>query len=214
MNAPAFVTGLLLGASLLVAIGAQNAYVVRQGLRREHVLLVAAACSLYDWLLMAAGIGGLGAVVRANPGIALWFGLGGALFLFGYGVTAWRRALGAETLQAGAAGPPQRRRDVLLQCSAFTFLNPHVYLDTVVLIGSIGAQQPPGATVWFFLGTGAASTIWFFGLGYGARLLAPLFARPYAWRVLDALVGLTMFALAFSLAADALAPMASTGSVR
>ncbi len=111
--------------------------------------------------------------------------------------------LASESLQAGAAGPPLRRRDALLQCSAFTFLNPHVYLDTVVLIGSVGAQQSRAGTLPFFLGCAAASAVWFFGLGYGARLLAPLFARPYAWRVLDGLVGATMFALAWTIGAGA-----------
>ena len=187
-----------------MAIGAQNAFVLRQGLRREHVLLVVSACSVYDWLLMAAGIAGLGALVRGNPVIALVIGVAGALFLFGYGALACRRALSSETLQTGAAGPALRRRDAWLQCTAFTFLNPHVYLDTVVLIGSVGAQQPRGGALPFFLGCAAASTAWFFGLGYGARLLAPLFARPYAWRILDGLVALTMFALAWTIGAGAL----------
>ncbi len=204
MNSAALGTGFALAASLLVAIGAQNAFVLRQGLRREHVLLVASACSVYDWLLMAAGIAGLGALVRGSPLVALVLGIGGALFLSGYGALAWRRALSSETLQAGAAGPPLRWRDALLQCSAFTFLNPHVYLDTVVLIGSVGAQQPRGSVLAFFLGSAAASTVWFFGLGYGARLLAPLFSRPYAWRILDGLVGMTMFVLAWTLGAGAL----------
>ncbi len=203
MNSAALGTGFLLTASLVVAIGAQNAFVLRQGLRREHVLLMVCICSIFDWLLIAAGIGGLGMLVRGRPALSLWLGIAGALFLFGYGVYAWRRALGGESLRTENAGPPLRRRDILLQCSAFTFLNPHVYLDAVVLIGSVGARQPAGALGSFFVGAAAASTVWFFALGFGARLLVPLFARPRAWQVLDAIVGLTMFALAFSLGADA-----------
>jgi L-lysine exporter family protein LysE/ArgO len=203
MNSAALGTGFVLAATLLVAIGAQNAFVLRQGLRREHVLLVVCACVLFDWLLIAAGMGGLGMVVRANPAVSFWFAMAGSVFLFGYGIIAWRRALASETLRADNAGPPLCARDALLQCSAFTFLNPHVYLDTVVLIGSVGAQQPAGSAGAFFTGAAGASTFWFFSLGYGARLLAPLFARAYAWRVLDAIVGLTMFVLAFSLVATA-----------
>jgi L-lysine exporter family protein LysE/ArgO len=204
MSSSALGTGFFLTASLLVVIGPQNAFVLRQGLRREHVLLVAATCTFYDWLLIAAGIGGLGVIVRARPAVSLGIGVAGALFLFAYGVAAWRRALATESLHTENSGPPLRRRDVLAQCSAFTFLNPHVYLDTVVLIGSVGAQQPAGSLSAFFAGAASASALWFFALGFGARLLAPLFARPYAWRVLDAFVGLTMFVLAFLLAADAL----------
>jgi len=205
LNAAAvFGTGLFLSASLLVAIGAQNAFVLRQGLRREHVLAIASACSAFDWLLMAAGVGGLGAVVHDNPGMARWFGACGALFLFGYGVLAWRKALTAQSLRADGEGDAIGLRQALTQCLAFTFLNPHVYLDTVMLIGSVGAQQPAGTAGYFLLGAGSASTLWFFGLGYGARLLAPLFARPAAWRILDGVVGLTMFVLAASLGADAL----------
>jgi L-lysine exporter family protein LysE/ArgO len=203
--------GFVLAASLLVAIGAQNAFVLRQGLRREHVLAVAGACSLFDWMLMAAGIGGLGAMVRSHPGLSGWFAAAGALFLTGYGVFAWRRAWSAESLRPQDAGNRLRRRDALIQCAAFTFLNPHVYLDTVVLIGSVGAQQAPPTQSSFFLGAAAASTVWFFSLGFGARLLAPLFAKPVAWRVLDAVVGATMFALAASLAGDALRGLRAAG---
>jgi L-lysine exporter family protein LysE/ArgO len=199
MNAYALGTGFALGATLLVAIGAQNAFVLRQGLRREHVLAVVCACSLFDWLLMAAGIGGLGAAVRSRPVLAGWFSAGGAAFLFGYAAFAWSRALKPGSLQPQLAAPALSRRTALAQSAAFTFLNPHVYLDTVVLIGSVGARQPPGTLGSFFVGAGCASTVWFFALGYGARLLAPLFAQPAAWRVLDAAVGLIMFALAVSL---------------
>jgi len=200
----ALCTGFLLGASLLVAIGAQNAFVLRQGLRREHVLLVALACSLYDWLLMAAGVGGLGAVVLEHPLIGRWLALAGALFLLLYGLFAWRRALSGEAMRQPDADGPLPWRAVLLQSAAFTFLNPHVYLDTVVLVGSVGAQQAAAAQPLFLAGACMASTLWFFGLAFGARLLIPLFVRPLAWRILDVLIGLIMFLLAALLARDAL----------
>jgi L-lysine exporter family protein LysE/ArgO len=126
--------------------------------------------------------------------------LGGAVFLFGYGLFAWRRAWKPQALNTSRAGASLSRRTALLQCTAFTFLNPHVYLDTVVLIGAVGARQAPATQGSFFLGAAGASALWFAALGYGARWLAPVFSRPIAWRALDALVGLTMFVLAFSLA--------------
>jgi L-lysine exporter family protein LysE/ArgO len=205
VSGSALATGFVLAASLLVAIGAQNAFVLRQGLRREHVLAIASACTVFDWLLIAAGMSGLGAAVHRNPGLAVWLSGGGAVFLFAYGALAFRRALLAEALRPQDAGPALGLREAMLQTAAFTFLNPHVYLDTVVLIGSVGARQPAGTAVSFFLGSAAASTAWFFGLGIGARLLTPVFANAVAWRVLDVLVGLTMFALAYSLAAGAVA---------
>ncbi len=192
-------TGFVLAASLLVAIGAQNAFVLRQGLRREHVLAVVCACMIYDWLLIGAGVAGLGALVRDHRGVATWLGAAGATFLCGYGLLAWRRAWRPRALLAQSAGASLPLRDALLQCTAFTFLNPHVYLDTVVLIGSVGARQTPGTLGSFFVGAAGASSVWFLLLGYGARLLAPLFSRPMAWRALDVLVGATMFILAFSL---------------
>jgi L-lysine exporter family protein LysE/ArgO len=204
MSLAALGTGFFLAASLLVAIGAQNAFVLRQGLRREHVLLVVCACVLYDWVLIGAGMGGLGLLIRGTPALSRWFGLAGAVFLLGYGAFAWRRALSSESLRTDHGGPALSTRAALLQCTAFTFLNPHVYLDTVVLIGSVGAQQPLGAQGGFFIGAGSASAAWFFSLGFGARFLAPLFALPYAWRLLDGIVGLTMFALAVLLGAAAL----------
>lgn len=199
MNTAVVGTGFVLAASLLVAIGAQNAFVLRQGLRREHVLAVVCACTLFDWLLIGAGVAGLGAVVRAHRGLAAWFAMGGALFLVAYGLLAWLRAWRPQALLAHNAGAALCLRGALLQCMAFTFLNPHVYLDTVVLIGSVGAQQAPGTLSSFFVGAASASTLWFAALGYGSRLLAPVFSRPSAWRLLDALVGLTMFVLAYSL---------------
>lgn len=192
-------TGFFLAASLLVAIGAQNAFVLRQGLRREHVLAVVLACSLYDWLLIGAGMAGLGALVHGYPGLARAMALLGAAFIAGYGVFAFWRALHPQTLLADRAGASLSLGAALAQCTAFTFLNPHVYLDTVLLIGSVGAQQASASRTPFYFGAGLASTAWFFSLGFGARLLAPFFARPVAWRILDAAVGVTMFLIAFLL---------------
>lgn len=198
-HAAVFGTGFALAASLLVAIGPQNAFVLRQGLRREHVLAVVAACVTYDWLLIGAGLAGLGALVAGQPQLAAWFGYGGAAFLATYGVLAWRRALRPRALDPAMAGRGLSLPSALLQCTAFTFLNPHVYLDTVVLIGSVGARQAPGTLGSFYLGAGAAASTWFVSLGFGARLLAPAFSRPLAWRALDAVVGVTMFVLAWAL---------------
>lgn len=198
----AFVTGFGLSASLIVAIGAQNAFVLRQGLRREHVLPVAGVCALLDVLLMAAGVGGLASLLGEVPTMLALLALGGAALLAWYGLSALRRALHPQTLQAagGAAAEPMRR--VVLRALSISLLNPHVYLDTVVLVGAVGAQQAAGSRWAFVLGAGLASTAWFFALGYGARLLVPLFARPLAWRVLDVAIGITMLAIAIRLLLD------------
>lgn len=210
MTPGAFATGFLLGGALIVAIGAQNAFVLRQGLRREHVGWVVLVCAGADALLTAVGVAGVGRLLRAVPGLALGLTLFGAVFLAAYGAFALRRALaGHAGLQAAAGAPPASRRSVLAQALAFTLLNPHVYLDTVLLLGAAGAQQAAGAArVAFVGGVSAASALWFGSLGFGARLLAPWFARPAAWRVLDGLVALTMFALAAGLGLRARALLA------
>jgi L-lysine exporter family protein LysE/ArgO len=200
-----FVTGLTLSFSLIVAIGAQNAFVLRQGLRREHVAAVVALCVLLDLVLMSIGVGGLAASLGEHPRALNALALAGALLLAAYGVAALRRALRPQVLAAAAAGAAaQPLARVLLQTLAISLLNPHVYLDTVVLVGAIGARQPPGTQGAFLMGAGLASGLWFTGLGYGARLLAPLFARPVAWRVLDVVIAATMWALAAGLAAGVL----------
>jgi L-lysine exporter family protein LysE/ArgO len=201
----AFATGLALSASLIVAIGAQNAFVLRQGLQRAYVGLVVGFCAVADLLLMAVGVLGVASLVAAAPGLDRAVSLAGAAFLAGYGVLALRRAARPGALSAAAAGRPASRAQVLAQVAAFTFLNPHVYLDTVLLVGAVGAQQPAALRGWFLAGGAAASAAWFALLGYGARALAGWFARPAAWRVLDLLVGVTMLALAAGLAARAFA---------
>ncbi len=191
-------TGFALGATLIVAIGAQNAFVLRQGLRREHVGPIVAFCAGADALLMSAGVLGLGLLLRRLPALRETMTLAGAIFLAVYGLRALRRAWRPHGLTA-AAGPGLGLRSALAQAAAFTLLNPHVYLDTVILVGSVGNAQPAPLRPPFLLGAATASVLWFGLLGFGARALAPWFARPAAWRWLDAGVGLTMLALSAAL---------------
>jgi L-lysine exporter family protein LysE/ArgO len=172
--------------------------VLRQGLKREHVLAVVLVCALSDALLITLGVAGLGAWVQAHPQALALARYGGAAFLIAYGVLAARRALHTESL-APAGGEPLTLAAALLACLGFTYLNPHCWLDTVVLLGSISSQQPDGDRAWFGIGATSASFVWFFGLGFGARLLQPLFARPLAWKILDALIALVMWTIAASL---------------
>lgn len=195
----AAVSGFFLGASLIIAIGAQNAFILRQGLLRSHVFVLCMICALADALLIAAGIAGLGTLVAASPRLIVAVTAGGAAFLAVYAFMAFRRALHPGALKAAKAGTTDLRAAVLT-CLAFTFLNPHVYLDTVVLLGSLSARYPVGVRAAFGGGAAVASFAWFFSLGYGARLLQPLFARPAAWRVLDIVIGLVMAALSARLA--------------
>jgi L-lysine exporter family protein LysE/ArgO len=198
--------GLLTGLSLIVAIGAQNAFVLRQGLRKEHVGPVVAICTLSDFALIVAGVSGVGAIVR-HAGWALlavrWLGVA---FLTAYGLSAAWRARRPAALTAG--GPPGRGDGVPLartvrRTLALTWLNPHVYLDTVVLLGSIANTHGPGGRWWFAAGVCVSSTLWFAGLGYGARFAARPLSTPRAWQVLDLLIAATMLAIAVSLAASA-----------
>jgi L-lysine exporter family protein LysE/ArgO len=208
-------SGLLTGLSLIVAIGAQNAYLLRQGLRRSHVGPVVAVCLLSDIVLIVAGVSGVGAIV-SHAGWALvgvrWLG---AAFLTWYGLSsAWRARRPAAGLAAtvGSAeagrghrdagpGPKDARQGtVVRRAVALTWLNPHVYLDTVLLVGSVAATHGPSGKWWFAVGACAASALWFTGLGYGARFLAPLLVSPRAWQVLDLLIAATMLVIAVRLA--------------
>lgn len=198
----AFIPGFLLGFSLILAIGAQNAFVLRQGLRKEHVFWVCLICALSDAALIAAGVAGFGVLITAAPWLAPVMRFGGAVFLLAYGL----RSLWSAWRQKGTLNPSDDVRKPLgatiATCLAFTWLNPHVYLDTVMLLGSIGAQYADRRAI-FAAGAITSSFLFFFSLGYGARLLRPLFANPKAWRVLDGLIGLTMLALAAKLVLEA-----------
>jgi L-lysine exporter family protein LysE/ArgO len=200
-----FEQGLALGLGLIVAIGAQNAFVLRQGLRREHVGSVVWFCAVADSVLITAGVWGIAQALGERPGLARALALAGAAFLTAYGVRSLRRARLPHQLQPAKEGAGPSRGAVVAQAAAFTLLNPHVYLDTVILVGSIGAQQPGSLRGWFIAGASAASLSWFGLLGYGARWLAPWFARPRAWQRLDALIGLTMLLLAALLLRQAVA---------
>jgi L-lysine exporter family protein LysE/ArgO len=187
--------GFVTALSLIVAIGAQNAFVLRQGLRREHVLPVVLTCALSDALLITGGIAGLGALLTRSPTALAVAKYGGAAFLLGYAALAARRAFRPGAMSpAGQA--PAALRSVILTCLGFTYLNPHVYLDTVVLLGALANQR--GADGRWLYGTGAvlASFAWFFALGFLARRLGPVFARPSAWRLLDGGIAVVMTALA------------------
>ena len=202
---PAALAGLGLGLSLIVAIGAQNAFVLRQGLRREHVLLVVAICALSDLVLIALGIAGGGLLFTAVPWLVEVVRWVGSASLLLYGLFAARRALQPSRLEAAAATAPKAASTlaVAATCLALTWLNPHVYLDTVLLLGTVASTH--GEARWAFgAGAGLGSILWFSALGFGARLLAPLFARPIAWRVLDAIIAVVMIGLAVSLAVSAL----------
>lgn len=194
----AALSGLFLGLSLIIAIGAQNAFVLRQGLRREHVFVVCLTCALSDALLISLGVFALGTVTDLIPGIEPALRYGGAAFLLAYGLRSARSAMTGSSALTSGDGARQGLGATLATALAFTFLNPHVYLDTVLLIGSI-ASQYPGWEAAFGAGAVTGSFLFFFSLGYGARLLAPVFARPNAWRVLDGVIAVVMIGLAIKL---------------
>lgn len=191
----ASLSGFLLGLSLIVAIGAQNAFVLRQGLLKQHVFAICLICAVSDALLIAAGVGGISGATAALPYLEPVLRYGGAAFLLVYGL----RSLRAAFVNSSALTPGEEKATSLWAalgaCLALTWLNPHVYLDTVVLLGSISTRFP-GREVQFGLGAVSASFLFFFSLGYGARLLRPVFARPAAWRVLDAAIALVMWSIA------------------
>jgi L-lysine exporter family protein LysE/ArgO len=193
------VAGLLAGLALIVAIGAQNAFVLRQGLARDHVGTVVAICTVSDVILITAGVAGIGAVIENAPkavDVVRWLGVA---FLTWYGVSSLLRARRAESLRAGG-GTASRRASVAVKALALTWLNPHVYLDTVILLGSIANQHGADGRWWFALGASLGSALWFTALGFGARRAHGLLASARAWQVLDVLIGLTMLAIAVSLA--------------
>ncbi len=197
MSSPLLI-GFIACFTLIATIGAQNAFVLRQGIRGEHVLPVVALCTVSDIVLISAGIAGVGALISAHPGALNIAKFGGALFLLGYGLLAARRAWRPSSLNP-SENAPARLLDVLVTCAALTFLNPHVYLDTVVLLGALANEHRDEK--WLFgVGAVTASAVWFVSLGLGARRLAGLFAAPMTWRILDGLVAVMMIGLGVSLA--------------
>ncbi|HDS1735028.1 MULTISPECIES: LysE/ArgO family amino acid transporter [Pseudomonas] len=195
-----YMNGMLVAFGLIMAIGTQNAFVLAQSLRREHHLPVAILCVVCDALLVAAGVFGLATVLAHNPMLLAAARWGGAAFLIWYGAKALQRACSRQSLAQQQGQGARSRRAVLLSALAVTLLNPHVYLDTVLLIGSLGAQQSvPGAYV---AGAASASLVWFFTLALGAAWLAPWLARPTTWRLLDLMVAVMMFAVAAQLILD------------
>jgi L-lysine exporter family protein LysE/ArgO len=193
----AALAGLVTGLSLIVAIGAQNAYVLRLGLARTHVGLAVAICAAADALLILAGVAGLGALVRTHDGVLRTIAVLGAAYLAWFAIRSFRNALRPEALTPTGA-PTRSARRVAVIVLGLTFLNPHVYLDTVLLLGTIGSTFGD-ARWWFALGAALASVVWFGTLGYGARLLAPLMARPVTWRILDTTIGVVMTVIAIGL---------------
>lgn len=194
----AYLNGLALSLSLILAVGAQNAFVLKQGLRREYVLPIVVFCTVSDAILMGLGVFGFAALIDAIPAVApamLWFG---AAFVFAYGMLSFKRAWqGGEALDPATA-PKGSLRAALLFCFAITWLNPHVYLDTVLLVGSV-ASRFADASVAFWAGASSGSALFFAALGFGARFLAPLMARPGSWRMLEFVIGVVMTVIAAGL---------------
>ena len=191
-------TGFATTMALIAAIGAQNAFVLRQGIRGEHVMPVVALCAVSDLVLIFAGIAGFGALIAAHPDVVVLAKYGGAAFLIGYGLLAARRAMKPSALTPSDAAPA-RLAGVLATCLALTFLNPHVYLDTVILLGALANEHQDGR--WLFgVGAVTASVVWFTGLGFGARRLSKYFATPRTWRILDGVIAAMMVGLGVVLA--------------
>ncbi|WP_149740239.1 LysE/ArgO family amino acid transporter [Rhizobium sp. RU20A] len=198
MRMPVFATGFTMGLSLIVAIGAQNAFVLRQGLRNEHVLAVCLACALSDALLILIGVTAFGRIAAVLPWLDPAMRYGGAAFLIWYGIRSARSAISGTGALSVDGGQAASLRTTLLTCLALTWLNPHVYLDTVVLLGTLSTRFPGAETV-FAAGAMCASLVFFFALGFGAKRLRPIFARPTAWRILEGLIALVMVLIALQL---------------
>lgn len=197
------IQGFFVSFGLIVAIGAQNAHVLKQGLLKQHIFWVCLVCFVCDALLMSAGVLGLGSLIQSSQVAMLTLAIVGAVFLFWYGLRAFKSAYrGGANLSVGDdthALPKLSKKQSIATTLALTLLNPHVYLDTLVLVGSIASPLALSQKFWFLAGAMLASGLWFFGLGYGARLLIPLFQKPKTWQILDALIGVVMWAIAVGL---------------
>ncbi|MFZ6657412.1 LysE/ArgO family amino acid transporter [Undibacterium sp. TJN19] len=191
--------GMGMSAGLIIAIGSQNAHVLRMGLRRQHVGLTVLICIACEIVLIAAGVAGIGSMINSQPVLLVIARWGGAAFLAWYGLRSLRAALSQQSLVIEAGDLTLTAGKATLAVLGATLLNPNTYLDTVVLLGALGGQQPGDGKYWFAVGAVLNAIIWFVALGFGARLLAPWFAKPAAWRVLDSIIGLIMLALALNL---------------
>ena len=192
-----YIKGLATGAGLIIAIGAQNAFVLSQGVRKNHVLVIPLICALCDAALVTLGVSGTGTLITSSPTLSLIAGVGGSLFLFLYGFFAFRSAFKGGKLSTRDGGKTSLKTAVLATL-AVTLLNPHVYMDTVVLLGCIASQFPDAQRTAFGAGAVTASFVWFFSLSLGAGLLAPLFKKEISWRILDTLVGVVMWGIGYS----------------
>ena len=194
-----YLSGFLLGFSFILAIGAQNAFVLKQGLKQQHIFMVCAICALSDALLISLGVAGFGEIVSRFPSIETVARYGGALFLTLYALKSFYSSFTQTHVLNPADEAPESVLKIILMCLAFTWLNPHVYLDTVVLIGAISTKYET-TKLQFGLGAVTASFMFFFLLGYGAKVLLPLFQKPISWKVLEFMIGLVMLSIALSLA--------------
>lgn len=199
MSLTAYLAGLAAGAGLIIAIGAQNAFVLRQGLQRTFIGSVVLVCILADVSLILLGVGGMGLAVKQHPDLLQWLRYAGAAFLAAYGMFALKRAWQGESGLQPAGNAAGSRGRVVLACLGFTLLNPHVYLDTVVLLGSLSTHYDGQGRWLFAAGASSASVVWFLSLGFGARVLLPIFRSPFAWRIFDVAVAAFMLALAAAL---------------
>jgi L-lysine exporter family protein LysE/ArgO len=196
-NLASVIKGFGIGMGLIVAIGAQNAYVLTRGICRNHHWIAALIGSLIDALLIVAGIMGMGVLVQKFPNLLLLTTIGGALFLLVYGALSFRKMFDTEQLQS--SGKHVRLKTAVISMLAFSLLNPHVYLDTVILLGSVAIQEHPDDRIAFGVGAVSASFVWFFSLALGGQWLQPWFQSPVTWRLLDFLVGMIMWSIALTL---------------
>jgi len=195
-----FIQGFLMGAGLIIAIGAQNAFVLKQGIKGEHRSVVALICALSDAVLITAGISGMGYLFTQHPLITKYTAFGGALYLAWFSFRSFRSAIKGESMEiSGNGGSSMTLKNAVITTLALTYLNPHVYLDTVVMLGGFGASRPSGLRPFFGLGAASASFIWFFSLAFSGRILAPLFRKKISWRILDTGIGIVMAYITYSL---------------
>jgi L-lysine exporter family protein LysE/ArgO len=194
-----YLKGFIVTISLIVAIGAQNAYVLKLGLLKQYVLLAVSLCILFDFILISAGVFGLGFFIQGNQFLINIIAIVGIVFLCVYAILSFKSAFKNESLQIDGVVKTNPLKQVISLILVFTFLNPHTYLDTVLLIGGIGANIENEFKIYFLLGAVSASAIWFFSLGFGARFLIPLFKKPITWKILDISIGFLMLFIAYTL---------------